>query len=95
MLLSRATGAGECEISIVKAILVLVFWKDPTDKSAWIKIGTAIRLGYQLGLHLTGRSGGDDQDLKDARRTWYCEFHMDPLIPGLSCQWSDPPHTVC
>ena len=77
MLLSRATGAGECDIGIVKAILVLVFWKNPTDKSAWIKIGTAIRLGYQLGLHASGRGGASYERLegeaKDARRTWYCE----------------------
>lgn len=81
MLLNRAISSGTCDIGLVKALLVLVFWKDPTDKSAWVKIGTAIRLGYQLGLHTAaGWTGGDREEtdeIRDARRTWYCEYTLE------------------
>ena len=81
-------------MSIIKAILVLVFWKNPTDKSAWIKIGTAIRLGYQIGLHTDAVKGAGafealTAEAQDARRTWYCEFsEVLELTAGLSCESS-------
>lgn len=63
-LLSAAVEVGTCHIGILQAALILVYCKSvddaeqalnqgkqPTDQSAWVKIGVAIRLGYQLGLH--------------------------------------------
>jgi hypothetical protein len=73
MLLNRETSAGSCNIAIIKSLLIVVFWKDPTDKSASIKIGIACRLGFQLGLHLDPGKGGDDAESRDATRTWSCE----------------------
>lgn len=74
MLVNRETSAGACDMAVIKSLLILVFWKDPVDKSAWIKIGMAIRLGYQLGLHLAPARRGDDAEARDARRTWFCEL---------------------
>lgn len=71
MLLSRAINLGTCDIGIVKAIIIMVFWKDPTDKSAYVKIGIAIRLGFQLGLHLPLALRSLQEE--DMKRTWYCE----------------------
>lgn len=51
-LVSAAVEQGNCNIGLVQALLILVYWKQPTDQSAWIKIGMAVRLGYQLGWHL-------------------------------------------
>lgn len=50
-LLSSAIEQGQCDTGVIQAILILVYWKEPTDQSAWIKIGMAVRLGYQLGWH--------------------------------------------
>lgn len=77
-------------MAIIKSLLILVFWKDPVDKSAWIKIGTAIRLGYQLGLHISASRKGEDAETRDARRTWFCESSGLTclgfrLMAGLSC----------
>lgn len=50
-LLSSAIEQGQCNTGVIQALLILVYWKEPTDQSAWIKIGMAVRLGYQLGWH--------------------------------------------
>ncbi|GAA5896935.1 hypothetical protein JCM6882_007311 [Rhodosporidiobolus microsporus] len=44
-------GDSQPHIGLIQAILILVYWKEPFDSSAWLKVGYAIRLGYQLGLH--------------------------------------------
>lgn len=50
-LISRAIDRGVCETAIVQAILILVYWKEPSDKSAWIKIGVALRMAHQMRWH--------------------------------------------
>ncbi|KAK6908078.1 hypothetical protein I203_102079 [Kwoniella mangroviensis CBS 8507] len=73
MLLHRALFAGEYTTQMVKAFIITVFWKDPTDKTAWVDIGIALRLSYQLGLHIphVGESMDQDESL-DRDRTWFC-----------------------
>jgi hypothetical protein len=51
-LINRAIGAGACDIGIVQCLMIVVCWKAPTDRSAFIKVGMAIRLGYQHGWYL-------------------------------------------
>jgi hypothetical protein len=77
-LLSRMIASGSCTLGMVQAIIIMVYWKRPTDKTAWIKLGIAMRLGYQLGLHIpraATSSTGDASLLaqRDMERTWYCE----------------------
>lgn len=62
-MLSRAIDTGRCETGIIQAILVMVYWKEPTDKSAWIKIGVAIRMAYQRGWHVQRREELPDDEL--------------------------------
>lgn len=50
---NQATNKGQCGTDIVQSLLILVYWKTPADRSGWIKIGIAARMGYQLGWHLT------------------------------------------
>ncbi|TXT11213.1 hypothetical protein VHUM_01964 [Vanrija humicola] len=50
---SRAILAADESKALVQALLIQVYWKDPTDTSAWRKIGWAIRMGYQFHWHLT------------------------------------------
>lgn len=77
--LSRAIIAGDCHLSIVQALLVIIHWKAPTDKSAWVKLGIAIRLSYQLDLHVM-RKGPLPSDemaarrVRAAERTWLGGF---------------------
>jgi hypothetical protein len=56
VLLNRVINAGECNIEAIQSLLILVAFKEPTDRSAWIKIGIAVRLGYQHGWYKTRRT---------------------------------------
>jgi hypothetical protein len=74
--LSRAMIAGDCNLSIVQALLIMVHWKAPTDKSAWVKLGIAIRLSYQLGLHAVRQTPLPIDEvaarkIRAAERTWF------------------------
>jgi hypothetical protein len=73
---------GECSLGLVQSLLIMVYWKTPTDTSAWVKIGIGIRLAYQLGLHVprTKKLPSDDRDariLRSAERTWFCKLRDD------------------
>ena len=50
-LVSRSVSLGTCDIGLIQALMILVCWKAPTDRSAFIKIGMAVRLGYQHGWY--------------------------------------------
>jgi len=74
-ILSRSLLVGECSTGIIQALMLLSAWKEPTDRSSWVKMGIAIRLGYQLGLHLprTGPLPLDRHQARlvmDSERTW-------------------------
>ena len=82
-ILSRSLLVGECSTGTIQALMLLSAWKEPTDRSSWVKMGIAIRLGYQLGLHVprTGPLPIDQHQarlLMDSERTWIV----------LSCEWS-------
>jgi hypothetical protein len=86
--LSRATIAGDCNLSIVQALLIMVHWKAPTDKSAWVKLGIAIRLSYQLGLHVVRQEPLPVDEMvarkiRAAERTWFGESPTCTLGFGL------------
>ena len=64
VLLNRVVNAGECSIEAIQALLILVCFKEPTDKSAWIKIGMAVRLGYQHGWYRPRRCDLPEDELE-------------------------------
>lgn len=45
---SRALWAAGEDTPLVQAVLILVYWKLPTDTGAWGKIGWAVRMGLQF-----------------------------------------------
>jgi len=45
---------------MVQMICVLVFWKKPTERNAWLDVGIAIRMAQRLDLKNT--SGEPDRD---------------------------------
>ncbi|GAA6009006.1 hypothetical protein JCM10207_004062 [Rhodosporidiobolus poonsookiae] len=68
-------GDGELDIGLVQACLLCSYWKEPFDSSAWLKIGFAIRLAYQLRLHhkRKGPLPANEHEarvLLDRERTW-------------------------
>lgn len=74
VLLNRSLNAGTCNIDIIQALLVLVCFKAPVDRSAWIKIGTAIRLAYQHGWY-SRRKRTLPTDVYEARRILVGHHH--------------------
>lgn len=78
MILNRATATGDVNIGIIQALLILMYWKAPSDRSAWVKIGIAIRLGYQMGMHIPRTEPLPEDErlariIRNAERTWFCE----------------------
>lgn len=50
-LFTRALNSGLCDTGIIQSLMILVYWKAPTDGTAWLKLGIAVRMGYQLRWH--------------------------------------------
>lgn len=51
VLTNRAVAEGHCEIGMIQCLMVLSHFKETRDRTAWIKIGMALRFAYQNGLH--------------------------------------------
>jgi hypothetical protein len=89
-ILNRAISTGVCELGLVQALMIMVYWKAPDDRSAWIKIGLAIRLAYQLRLHLAYTPHrplpADDFQARrvlDGERVWFCLVCFDRMYSNL------------
>jgi len=59
-------------------------WKKPTDSKGWFRLGHAIRLAYQLDLHLPRRNELPKEEFKarlqlDRERTWICMSTLENL----------------
>jgi hypothetical protein len=51
-IVDRAVIAGAEDTGLVQSLMLLVYWKAPSDTSAWRRIGWAIRMGYQFRWYL-------------------------------------------
>lgn len=81
-LVTRGIADALSQIGLVQALCLLVYWKLPEDNSAWMKIGLAIRLGYQLRLHTRRQTPlpaveSEARLILDRERTWYCLICFD------------------
>lgn len=88
-LVNRAISDCVCAIELVQAICILHYWKKPTDGRGWLRLGHAIRLGYQLDLHLPRRKRlpSDEREARlaiDRERTWISLFCFDSTLTQLS-----------
>jgi len=54
--LDRALLRGITHISLMQSLMILTYTKAPADTSAWRRIGMAIRMGYQMRLHVPRNS---------------------------------------
>ncbi len=88
-LVNMAVAECVCAIELVQAICLLHYWKKPTDGRGWLRLGHAIRLGYQLDLHLPRRKRLPLGELEgrlaiDRERTWISLFCFDSTMTQLS-----------
>jgi len=51
-LIGRGIVEARASVGLIQAILTLIYWKPPTDMSAWLRTGIAIRFALQLDLPL-------------------------------------------
>ncbi|KAM0745825.1 hypothetical protein T439DRAFT_152636 [Meredithblackwellia eburnea MCA 4105] len=65
-LVSRALSDTISHIGVIQALCMLVFWKEPQDRSAWMRVGWCLRLATQLKLY-TVREGPLPPDEMEAR----------------------------
>ena len=85
---------GNGTVEAVEALLILAEWvprpphatqtigRGEEDQAAWMHVGTAIRLGYLLGLDRTAFRNETDPNLPDLNRrrlAWAGELHL-PVV---------------
>lgn len=51
-LINQAIYTGDCSVGTIQAILINVYSKEPRDNSAYVKIGVAVAMAYQLGWNV-------------------------------------------
>jgi hypothetical protein len=51
-LLNEAMASDMCSLELIQSLSILCFWKECDDPTAWRKIGLAIRMAFELDLHL-------------------------------------------
>lgn len=83
-LTGRAMAEGTATVAVVQSLFLLVFWKEPFDQNAWLKVGYAIRLAYQLHLHRERKTPFPNEEaearlIMDRERTWMCATVFDHL----------------
>lgn len=66
-LIGRGIMDGRATLGLIQSILCQIYWKEPIDSSAWLRIGIAIRMAYQMFLH-GQRKGPLPNDEQEARR---------------------------
>ncbi|GHJ84110.1 hypothetical protein NliqN6_0512 [Naganishia liquefaciens] len=75
-MLGKAFERGDQEIGIVQALSILSCWKEPHDRGGWLRLGYAIRMGYELGLDQPPQRPLPKDRLKalevlNRERTWF------------------------
>jgi hypothetical protein len=81
-LFSQCLRQGEKSTESVQAILILTYWKEPSDARAWMSLGLAIRMGLDLNWHKLSPQEGDitncnQREIRNVERTWLVLFVYD------------------
>lgn len=67
-------------VATIQSICLLSFWKEPKDDGGWRRIGFAIRLAYEEGLHKSidvKPNHSDELSFRESLarvRTWLCMY---------------------
>ncbi|POY75459.1 hypothetical protein BMF94_1361 [Rhodotorula taiwanensis] len=81
-LIGRGIMEGRATLGLIQSILCQIYWKEPSDSFAWLRVGIAVRMAYQMYLH-GQRKGPLPTDEREARmvldreRTWICLIAFD------------------
>lgn len=51
-LVGRGFIDGKVSVGLIQSVLLQVYWKEPEDRSAWLRIGLAVRIGALSGLKI-------------------------------------------
>ncbi|PWN36981.1 uncharacterized protein FA14DRAFT_152397 [Meira miltonrushii] len=99
-LVGRGIIDGKVSIGLVQSLLIQVYWKKPDDASAWLRVGEAIRMGYQLHLHRhrTEPLPNDEYEARlilDRERTWIDLCAFDQTFFLQSAEEEDGFHQTC
>lgn len=99
-LVGRGIIDGKVSIGLVQSLLIQVYWKKPDDASAWLRVGEAIRMGYQLHLHRhrTEPLPKDEYEARlilDRERTWIDLCAFDQTFFLQSAEEEDGFHQTC
>ncbi|KAK4048244.1 hypothetical protein OIV83_004949 [Microbotryomycetes sp. JL201] len=104
-LVARGVFGSAFEIGLLQSLMLLVYWKEPGDATAFLRVGIIIRLAYQLRLHTprTTRLPAGELDARmtlDRERTWLnaiCfdssySYNFDEIVDAKNSSlqdWSD------
>ncbi|KAI5479112.1 hypothetical protein MNV49_004111 [Pseudohyphozyma bogoriensis] len=74
-LVGRAMLETVSHIGVIKAICILIYWKESHDRSAWMRVGWCLRLAFQLNINSLRTSilPADELEARiilDRERTW-------------------------
>lgn len=99
-LTGRAIIDGKVSIGLVQSMLIQVYWKEPDDTSAWLRVGEAIRMGYQLHLHNHRTTPLPEDEFEarlilDRERTWIDLCAFDQTFFLQSAEEDDGFHQTC
>ena len=108
-LIAGIAAGADCGVEAVEALLLLAEWvpqglrasgeatgRGEEDRTAWMHVGMALRIGYYLGLDRTSFRNDDPEEHKSVSRrrlAWTCCYISDRLV---SCRigkafWSRGP----
>lgn len=85
-LINRAISTGESDPGLIQALAIAVYWKEPSDKSVWLKIGTAIRMACQLGWHLGPKRPLPTDHVEARKQVVRLVFGKALVADGQSCE---------
>jgi hypothetical protein len=94
IMVSRQVFSGDFDLSTVQALLILVLWKYPRQDTAYSNLGIAIRLGFQLQLHVRRTTPLPDnveeaRTILDAERTWISRLLVCAALTDRSLQYGE------
>lgn len=75
-LMALAAAEDLCNLDHVQALSILSFWKESGDTTSWRKIGRAIRMAFELDLHISHLKNTNEPDeivnreIMNRQRTW-------------------------
>ncbi|CAE6434915.1 unnamed protein product [Rhizoctonia solani] len=76
LLLGRALSDGISSVEYIQALSIMTYWREAEDTSTWRKLGLAIRMAFELNLHIARAEPLPIDELQarerlNEERTWF------------------------